>query len=271
MELALDFESHAGRPLPPTPQSRFAGTQLSLQEKGNVVRLAVTLMGKAAGRGSFLLAPITNHGCSLVPLGVGPVVGVKGRPLFTRPMAVWHHMRRMERYNSERWAQQQHSRVAKQRQKRRRAQGRTADVQNDNTQKRERCPGKGGAKKAARAYASDFYAGLVVPEGARRGVQYRVEESSGGAATLAPGGGAVLFTPPQRYTKARRPKTRLRLLRLWLCDTHNHRQCSTCAAVGRGVRHCCAGHHTGHPPLPASPGTRGRVRAAGLRTPGGGG
>ena len=52
---------------------------------------------------------ITNHCRSLVPLGAGPVVGVKGRPLFTRPMAVWHHLKRLQRYNAERWAQQQQS------------------------------------------------------------------------------------------------------------------------------------------------------------------
>ena len=60
MESALDLETHAGRPLPPTPQSRFAGTELSLQEKGRLVRLAVTLMGKAAGRESILPARITT-------------------------------------------------------------------------------------------------------------------------------------------------------------------------------------------------------------------
>ena len=32
MELALEFESHAGRPLPRTPQCRFVGTEMSLQE-----------------------------------------------------------------------------------------------------------------------------------------------------------------------------------------------------------------------------------------------
>ena len=37
MELAVDFESHAGRPLPPTPQSQFTGPEMSLQEKGRVV------------------------------------------------------------------------------------------------------------------------------------------------------------------------------------------------------------------------------------------
>ena len=179
MELALDFETHVGRPLPPTPQPRFTGTELSLQEKGRVMRLAVTLMGKAVGKESILPARITNHCRSLVPLGAGPLVGVKGRPLFTRHMAVWHHLKRLQKYNAERWAQQQHPRVAKQHQKRRRAQGHLANGQNDNTQPRERCPGKGGAKKAARAYTSDFYAGPVLPEGARRGVQYRVEEPSG--------------------------------------------------------------------------------------------
>ena len=186
-------------------------------------------------------------------------------------MAVWHHPKRLQKYSAERWAQQQQSRVAKQRQKRRRAQGHSANGQNGSTRPRERCPGKGGAKKAARAYASDFYVGPVLPEGARRGVPYRVEEPSGEAATPALGGGAVLFTPPQRCAVARRPETRPRLPRLWLCAAHNHRQCATCAAVGRGVRYCCARRHTGHPPLPIPPGAPGRARAAGLRTPRGGG
>ena len=69
-----------------------------------MVRPVVTLMGKAAGRESILPARITNHCRSLVPLGAGPVVGVKGRPLFTRPMVVWHHLKRLQRYNAERWA-----------------------------------------------------------------------------------------------------------------------------------------------------------------------
>ena len=42
MELTLDFESHAGRPLPPNPQPRFTGSEPSLQENGRVLRLAVT-------------------------------------------------------------------------------------------------------------------------------------------------------------------------------------------------------------------------------------
>ena len=140
--------------------------------------------------------------------------------------------------------------VAKQRHRQRCAQGKTTDAQGGVQQRRGRCPGKGGAKKAARAYTSDFYAGPVVPQGARRGSQYQVEEPRDGAAAPVPGGGAIFFTPPQRCAKARCPETRPRLPRLWLCVAHQHRQCSTCAAVGRGVRHCCARHHAGHPPPP---------------------
>ena len=123
MELALDFESHAGRPLPPTPQSRFTELEMSLQEKGRVLWLAVSLVGRAAGRESILPAAITTRCCTLVPLGASMVVGVKGGPLFTRPAAIWHHLLRPRQYNSERWARQQQQRVARRQHKHRRARG----------------------------------------------------------------------------------------------------------------------------------------------------
>ena len=189
MELALDFETHAGRPLPPTPQSRFAGTELSLQEKGRVMRLAVTLMGKAAWKESILPARISNHCRSLVPLRAGPVVGVKGRLLFTRPMAVWHHLKRVQKYNAE------SGKAAPETEMRPGTFGHRAERQHTaaGTMPRQR---------------RGFNAGPVLPEGARRGVQYRVEEPNGEAATPAPGGGAVLFTPPRRCAVARHPETR---------------------------------------------------------------
>ena len=65
MELALDFESHTGRPLPSTPQVRFKGTELTLQEKGRVPRLAVTLPGTTLGKESIVLAPVTTRCRSL--------------------------------------------------------------------------------------------------------------------------------------------------------------------------------------------------------------
>ena len=199
------ISSHAGRPLPPTPQLRFTGSEMSLQEKGRVLRLAVTLLGRAAGRESILLVAIATRCRSLVPLGAGTVVGVTSRPL-SRPAAVWHHLQRPRQYNSECWARQQQQRVA--RHKQRRAQGKLAAASGDSLGQRERCPGKGGAKKATGAYASDFYTCPVIPQEARRGPQYRVTEPEGDP---MPSVGAVLFMPPQRCAKARRPEQHPRL------------------------------------------------------------
>ena len=199
------------------------------------------------GKEPILPAAVTTQCRSLVPLGAGTVVGVKAHPLFTRPMAVWHHLKRLQKYNSEGWAQWQQSRVAQHRQKRRRAQGRTSNARSGGPQQRERCPGMGGAKRAARAYTGDFYAGPVPPEGTRRGSQYPVEQQRDDAAK---GGGPVLLTPPQRCATARRPETRPRLPRLCLCVAHQHTQCSTCAAFGREVRHYCARRHAPPPPSP---------------------
>ena len=234
-ELALDFESYTGRPLPPTPQTRFKGGETSLQEKGRVLRLAVSLLGKAAGRESILPAGFTNRCRSLVPLGAGTTAGVKGRPIFTRPAAVWHHLRRMQQYSAKRWAQQQQAKVARQQSKRRRAQG--VKVKSAPTQQPQevKCPGKGGAKRSAGAYASDFYAGPVLPPGTRRGPQYCVTEEPDPPAGAARCGRTALFTPPQKCAVARRPEQVPRLPRLWVCVAHQHRQCASCAAVGRGV------------------------------------
>ena len=167
MELALDFESYTGRPLPLTPQTRFKGGEMSLQEKGRVLRLAVSLLGKAAGRESILPAGFTNRCRSLVPLGAGTTAGVKGRPIFTRPAAVWH-----QQYSAKRWAQQQQAKVAQQQSKRRRAEGVKVKWAPAQRPQDVKCPGKGGAQRSAGAYASDFYAGPVLPPGTRRGPQY---------------------------------------------------------------------------------------------------
>ena len=148
------------------------------------------------------------------------VVGVKGRPLFTRPAAVWHHLQRLRQYNSERWARQQQQRVARRQHKQRRAQGKPAASPGYSLAQRERCPGKGGAKKMAGAYANDFYAGPVIPQGARRGPQYQVMEPEDDPVSNV---GAALFSPPQRCAKARRPEQHPRLPRLWICATHRHR------------------------------------------------
>ena len=79
--------------------------------------------------------------------------------------------------------------------------------------------------------------------------------------------GEHFFTPQSKRPRARRPETRLRLARLCLCDTHQHKHCAACAAVGKGVRQCCTRRHLGHPHHPAaSPEPRRRARVAGART-----
>ena len=128
------------------------------------------------------------------------------------------------------------------------------------TNTRTHCPGKGGAKRSAGAYTSDFYAGPVIPPGARRGPPYCVNKEADIPAEPASSDRAALFTPPQKCAVARCPEQRPRLPRLWVCAAHQHRQCASCAAVGRGVRHCCARGHAGHPRPSMAP--RGQQRGA---------
>ena len=158
--------------------------------------------------------------------------------------------------------------MTRQQNKRRRARGTQAKLARKQQSKKARCPGKGGAKRSAGAYASDFYAGPVVPPGARRGPQYRVTDEEDVPAGPACSDRTALFTPPQKCAVARRPEQRQRLPRLWVCAAHQHRQCASCAAVGRGVRHCCARGHTGHPRPPmALWGQQRGARQAEVRNP----
>ena len=46
LELALDFEEISERTLPATPQARFRGHSLSLQEQARVLRLALKHLEK---------------------------------------------------------------------------------------------------------------------------------------------------------------------------------------------------------------------------------
>ena len=94
MELALDSEAFAGRPLPPAPQSKFVGGDMSLQEKGRALR-CITLVGRATERQSIFPAKMTHHCRSLTSMGAGTVMGPEGRPIFTKPLAVWKHLERL--------------------------------------------------------------------------------------------------------------------------------------------------------------------------------
>ena len=124
--------------------------------------------------------------------------------------------------------------MARQQSKRRRAQGVKVKSASAQQPQEVKCPGKGGAKRSAGAYASDFYAGPVLPPGMRRGPQYCVTEEPDSPAGAARCGRTALFTPPQKCAVARRPEQGPRLPRLWVCVAHQHRQCASCAAVGGG-------------------------------------
>ena len=111
-----------------------------------------------------------------------------------------------------------------------------------------------------------------MPPGARRGRQYRVADAEDATAEALRSGGAALFTLPPKCTVARRPEQQPRPPRLWICVANQHRQCVSCAALGKGVRHCCARGHAGHPRPPAAlQGPRGGARRTAAHTPGAGG
>ena len=103
MELALDFEAHAGQPLPPALQAKFT-REMSLQEKGCTLRQVVTLLGKAPEHESIILAKMMHHCRLLTSMGAGRVMGMEGCPLLMRPWALWGHLMRLRAYREVRCA-----------------------------------------------------------------------------------------------------------------------------------------------------------------------
>ena len=112
----------------------------------------------------------------------------------------------------------------------------------------QRCPAKGGAKRSAHHYATDFYAKLVLPPGEKRGQQFLVlsseeleEQREQGSAPIR-----LNFTLRARGI-ARRVEVRPLLHKLWLCERRGQPACPTCTITPGGVRHCCTRGHPGHP------------------------
>ena len=243
MELAIDFEAYAGRQLPPAPQSRFQGGDMTLQEKARVMRLITTLLGRSVGKESILLAKLTNNCKSLIPMGAGAVMGLEGRPLLTKPLDVAKHLQRLRKYGEERWAQRQRLRQAKHRAEHGKKQARSAEQPRAPAGDRPWCPVKGGAK--AGHFAADFYTRPVgrpkesfeVGDGAQVEVQ--------GLTRLA-----MAFTPLRIAARTRKPETHKRRTKTRICEPHGHPPCRACATTHRGVRYCCSRGHQGHPRVP---------------------
>ena len=143
MELALDFESHAGQPLPPTSQTHFNGIEMCLQEKGPGLQLAATLSVKALWAGSIWPVATTTRCRFFVPLGLGTVVAVKGRRIFSRPMTVWHHLQRMCQYSAERCGLQQQARASQRRRKTQQGQAKPPGRAVPTGGQQEHCPRQG--------------------------------------------------------------------------------------------------------------------------------
>ena len=55
-------------------------------------------MGRAVGQDTILPANMTNHYKALIPMGAGLVMGLEGRPFFTRPLEVSRHLQRLRAY-----------------------------------------------------------------------------------------------------------------------------------------------------------------------------
>ena len=98
-EMATSFCSFAN-PMygPPLALQLKSGGDMCLQEKGRVLRLIVTLVGRATERESIFPVKMTHHCRSLTSMGAGTVIGLEGRPVFTRPTAVWKHLERLRTY-----------------------------------------------------------------------------------------------------------------------------------------------------------------------------
>ena len=116
-----------------------------------MLRLIVTLLGRATEQESIFPAKMMHHCRSLTSMGVGMVMGLECHPLFTWLLAVWNHLERLRNYGEARWAQKQKAHTAKRNAK---AQGKTKKPAGGlpagrSDSEKTRCPAKGGAKSSA--------------------------------------------------------------------------------------------------------------------------
>ena len=104
LELALDFEEFAQRTLPHAPQAKFKGSTLSLQERGRVLRLAITSAQRLVAKGQLHPARIVTQCNSLVPLGGPALCGPNRRPYFACRTALHTHILKLAEYCEHPWA-----------------------------------------------------------------------------------------------------------------------------------------------------------------------
>ena len=96
VELALDFEEHAGRALPAAPGHKLAGRVLPLGQRAHVLKLALDKTQQFLRAGELLggqLRPLCN---TLVPFGGYKCMGRTETPVFVCRQAMQDRMRRLE-------------------------------------------------------------------------------------------------------------------------------------------------------------------------------
>ena len=103
VELALDFEAHAGRALPAPSDHRLWGVTLPLRTRGQVLKMALDALQPHLQAGDLLQGKEVWTAKSLLPLGGFRCVGQLARPLLACPAAMLFQMRQLEAHCRELW------------------------------------------------------------------------------------------------------------------------------------------------------------------------
>ena len=145
----------------------------------------------------------------------------------------------MRQYNSERWARQQRQRVARRQHKQRRARG-----------NRQRCQATAWVSgRVARGKEEPKRRPGCMPVISTRARSYRSGPAEAHSTKWWNLRTAPYLMQGQQYSRhqGQTPEQHPRLPRLWVCATHKHIECATCAAVGRGFGTAAPGGTSGIP------------------------
>ena len=233
-ELVLDFEAHSGRAMPASPGAELQSIVLSLHERAQVLRTALSVLQRHVVSGTLVQRTMTLKARSLVPLGAGPLAGLTARPYFTRRQDMRVQLQALATYCEERWVNKI-------------GQGLSFGVGPESPERQE----PAGVRRDSRLNAED-----------RRQAAHRLSEpmitNAGGITSKGGGSGkrglfASDYVPLQGGRSAvGLPFAVLRPVgrevpqqpAVQRCPEHDRPACTTCAERRRGVRNCCRlGHH----------------------------
>ena len=105
VELALDFEEHAGRAVPAALVHKLAGRVQPLRERAHVLKLALDKTQQDLRAGELLGGPLRPLCNALVPFGVYKCMGRTEKAVFACRQAMRGHMCRLGVQCRALWAQ----------------------------------------------------------------------------------------------------------------------------------------------------------------------